>query len=310
MNRITTSTWNDFPALTLENESLRAVIIPNLGAKIVSLFDKARQREWLVPPMRPVKQTAYGVDFVSQDMSGWDEMLPTIVACEVQGAVLPDHGEVWSIPWRVEATEGAVTLSVDGVAFPYRFTRSAALVALNCLELRYALANTGQNAFPYLWAAHPQFAADANTCILLPGEVRVVVNVIDSDPVWSQAGELVNWPQALSAAGQAWQLDRVRPANNRACRKFYALPEQPVGWAALVDEKLGCRLRLEWPPESVPYLGLWIDEGMYNSVPVAAPEPSNGYYDSLERAIANQRVAWLDPGQTATWHLRVYLEAA
>ena len=91
-----------FPPSPWRASSLRAVIVPELGAKIVSLFDRRRQHEWLVPPMRTLKQTAYGDDFVSQDMSGWDEMMPTIVACDYQGARLPDHGEVWSIPWQVE----------------------------------------------------------------------------------------------------------------------------------------------------------------------------------------------------------------
>jgi galactose mutarotase-like enzyme len=308
MAEILKTTWHNFPAITLESELMRVVIVPKLGAKIVSLFDKAHQREWLVPPMRPLKQTVYGADFVSQDMSGWDEMLPTIVACDWEGVPLPDHGEVWSTPWRLENAQGVVILSVMGVAMPYRFTRSAALITSNCLELRYTLANTGKTAFPYLWAAHPQFTADLQTRIILPPEVTRVVNVIDGDPVWGKAGELCDWPEAASAEGQTWQLDRVRPVENRSCRKFYVPPEQSVAWAALVDERLGCQLRLDWSPSPVPYLGLWVDEGRYNSLPVVALEPSNGYYDSLERAVYNKKVAVLDSGKEATWTLRVNLE--
>jgi len=302
------TTWNNFPAFALESELMRVVIVPDLGAKIVSLFDKTHQREWLAPPMRPPKQIAYGADFVSQDMSGWDEMLPTIVACDWEGAHLPDHGEVWSAPWRLENAQSALILSVMGVAMPYRFTRSAALITPNCLELRYILVNTGETAFPYLWAAHPQFAADPHTRIILPPEVARVVNVIDGDPVWGKAGELCNWPEAVSAESRIWHLDRVRPVENCSCRKFYVPPEQSVAWAALVDERLGCQLRLDWSPSAVPYLGLWVDEGMYNSAPVAALEPSKGYYDSLERAAHNKKVSVLDSGKDVTWTLRVNLE--
>lgn len=308
MAQILNTTWHDFPALALEDERMRLVVVPHLGAKIVSLLDKKHSREWLAPPMRPLKQTAYGADFVGQDMSGWDEMLPTIVACDWEGAHLPDHGEVWSIPWQVDEARAALSLSVDGVAIPYHFTRSATLVALATLELRYTLANTGQAAFPYLWAAHPQFAADAHTRIVLPPEVTRLVNVIDPDPVWGRAGVSCAWPQAVAANGQALRLDRVGPAENRACRKFYLPPEQPISWCALADEALGCQLRLDWSPSENPYAGLWVDEGAYNTAPVAAPEPSNGYYDSLERAVSNRRVAWLDRGQTVRWALRVNLE--
>jgi hypothetical protein len=168
--------------------------------------------------------------------------------------------------------------------------------------------NTGQRAFSYLWAAHPQFWADSATRIVFPPEVEQVVNVIENDPVWGAAGCLVSWPIAIAASGAEWRLDTIRGVEHRACRKFYTAPNNPprkergtFGWAALVDEQRGCQLRLEWPTDFAPYLGLWIDEGMYNTAPVAALEPSNGYYDSLERAIQNRRVPTLEPGQSANW---------
>lgn len=310
MSEITNTTWHSFPALALESELVRVVTVPDLGAKIVSLFDKAHQHEWLVPPMRPLTQTIYGADFVSQDMSGWDEMMPTIVACVYQGHRLPDHGEVWSIPWQVAQTSGEIVLSVLGVALPYRLTRNTALVAADCLEVRYSLVNRAEIAFPYLWAAHPQFCADDQTRLALPEEVTQMVNVIDDDPAWGQAGRFVEWPEAVDRDGQPWHLDRVRSAEHHTCRKFYVPPEQPVSWAALFQEEKRCQLRLEWSPLELPYLGLWVDEGSYNSLPVAAFEPSNAYYDSLVRSVENGRVSILEPGKERSWKLRIKLGAA
>jgi hypothetical protein len=232
MANLSKSTWHTFPALTLESELVRLILVPDLGAKIVSLYDKTHQREWLVPPMRPLKQTEYGANFVSQDMSGWDEMLPTIDACVWESTHLPDHGEVWSIPWQLESAHPALVLSVTGRAMPYRFTRSAGLITPDCLELRYTLTNDGASAFPYLWAPHPQFSTDAHTRILLPSEVKRVVNIIDGDPVWGQAGNVWDWPESKSADGQIWRLDRVRSAENHTCRKFYIQPDEPIAWAA------------------------------------------------------------------------------
>ncbi len=307
MIEITNTTWHDFPGLKIESELVRVVLVPNLGGKIVSLFDKVHQLEWLAPPMRPLKQTTYGADFVSQDMSGWDEMLPTIVSCVYQGALLPDHGEVWSIPWQVEQTSEAVNLSIGGVALPYRFARSAALITPDCLELSYRLMNTGRVSFPYLWAAHPQFIADESTRVVLPPEVAELVNVITDDPTWGGCGERYPWPQATDRQGNLWRLDRVRSAQWRACRKFYVPPEQQIGWAALIHEGRGCRLHMEWSPSESPYLGLWVDEGSYNSLPVVAFEPSNAYYDSLLWAIENERVSFLEPGQEHRWQIRIRL---
>ena len=303
MAEISKTHWHNFIAWKLENEVIRIVVVPDLGAKIVSLFDKVHSYEWLVPPMRPLKQTSYGADFVSQDMSGWDEMLPTIVACDWEGAHLPDHGEVWSIPWSLESAADALVLSVMGVAMSYRFSRSAALLEPNCLELHYSLTNTGKTACPYLWTAHPQFTADPQTRIILPPEVTQMVNVIESDPNWGKSGDTHLWPEAIAANGDTQRLDRVAPVETHSCRKFYVMPEQPARWVGLANERLGCQLFMEWMPDEIPYLGLWVDEGKYNAVPVAAPEPSNGYYDSLERAVSNHKVMILEPGETRDWML-------
>jgi len=273
--KLSKTTWHNFSAFTLESEALQVIIVPDLGAKIVSLYDNVHGREWLVPPIRTVKQTTYGAAFVDQDMSGWDEMLPTIDPCEWEGTHLPDHGEVWSVPWKLVSLEGGLTLSVDGRSFPYHFVRSASLQAPNLLEFRYSLTNTGPKELPYLWAAHPQFAADEHTRILLPPDVTQVVNAIDDHPVLGKVGDRCAWPQAALENGRVLQLDRVGPVEKHACRKTYLLPQQPIGWAALVDENLGCQLRLEWPSDFAPYLGVWIDEGMHNIAPVAALEPSN-----------------------------------
>ena len=84
---VSQTTWHGLPAWTLENDFLRTVIVPEPGAKLVSLVDKRSQREWLVGPgNRPLKKIPDGAAFVDQDMSGWDEMFPTIVACAYPGS--------------------------------------------------------------------------------------------------------------------------------------------------------------------------------------------------------------------------------
>ena len=39
MNNVSNTSWYGFPALALESAQVRVVIVPDLGAKIVSLFD-------------------------------------------------------------------------------------------------------------------------------------------------------------------------------------------------------------------------------------------------------------------------------
>jgi galactose mutarotase-like enzyme len=307
------TTWRGLSAWSLESEELRTVIVPELGAKIVSLFDKRNQLEWLIDPgSRPLTAVPYGASFEDQDMSGWDEMFPTIVACaypvqgEKFGATLPDHGEVWSLPWALEpAGPGMLRLSVEGISLPYRLVRTLEYSAAATLKMHYEVQNLSELTMPYIWAAHPQFTCGDQAEILLPSQVSEVCNTIPAEWGWGAPETRFGWPEAVSVEGRRTRIDRTGPASLRQARKFFVLPETRVDWAGLVRRPSGEWLRLDWNPEEIPYLGIWIDEGALNHTTVVALEPTTGFYDGLDVAYEKNQVTMLEPGATQTWTLTV-----
>ena len=298
--------WNGLPAYELATERLSCVVLPTPGAKIVSIFDKKYNREWLVPPMREIRETEYGGAFTQECMCGWDEMLPTIDRCDWNGIEFPDHGELWGIPWRAEADSASLTLSVSGIHWPFKFSRKMALPEDNKIRMTYTLKNGGDLRMAWLWAAHPQFAVDEGTRIVLPDEVNEVINVLEGDPVLGTAGKAYSWPNGSPDPAAA--LDRIRSVKHQSCRKVYIPPEVHIDHAALLDERNGCGLKLSWDAVRVPYCGIWVDEGAYNARPVAAIEPTTGYYDSLITASRNNRLAYLDPDASVSWYIDVCVE--
>jgi hypothetical protein len=79
-----------------------------------------------------------------------------------------------------------------------------------------------------------------------------------------------------------------------------------IGWAGLWRPAVQSGLQVAWDTGALPYLGVWIDEGaLYPRSSVVAIEPTNGYYDSLALAAANNRVATVAPGSSQQWHLTV-----
>ena len=310
---INQTVWHGLSAWSLDTEILRTVIVPELGAKLVSLFDKRSQREWLIGPGdRPFRVVPYGATFVDQDMSGWDEMFPTILACNYpglgdrHGEFLPDHGEVWVLPWSLDdANVGQVTLSVAGQALPYRLTRTATYSAADTLQLHYRLVNLGPEVMPYLWAAHPQFDCGAEAEMVVPSHISTVCNAIGEAWGWGVPETRFDWPLATAPGGTEVRIDRIGPPSLKGARKFFVPPELRVSWAALICHPSNDWLRLEWDAQRVPYLGLWADEGVFNPDSVAALEPMTGYYDSLITAWDKQLVSMIKPGDTHTWTLSV-----
>ncbi len=307
------TSWHNFAAWALENENLRIVIVPQLGGKLASVFDKRTRREWLVgPTLRPLRPASYGARFVDYDVSGWDEMFPTIDACEVmvngQSVSLPDHGELWSIPWtREPGSPNELKLSAQGKGFPYCLSRNAKLSAPDTLLFEYEITNPGNGPLPYLWAAHPLFSGHPDTTMIFPASVKEVF-VVFGGKQWSAAPKSRDtWPNSSAAGGTLHRLDRVGPVDLHDCRKFYAAPETPISWAGMRDESTGNWLRLDWSVDRVPYLGIWIDEGTYCTEPVMALEPATGFYDSLAIASELGKHSLLPPQSSHRWQVSIRL---
>jgi galactose mutarotase-like enzyme len=291
--------WRGEPGVELAGDEIEIVVLPRRGAKIASLRHRLSRREWLLQPQGELgNPPPYGSAFTEADMFGWDEMLPTIIGCaypdgHYRGTPLPDHGEVWTLPWETGPVGEALVCWTTGRVLPYRLTRTMRVDGSR-LQLDYELAATDSTPLWLLWAAHPQFLVAAHgTRIVLPAEVCELVDVTPG-----RQPETVQWPSpdAESSLGLP----------KGAGRKLYLLPDAGVGAASLIDAD-GPWLRLAWDPKLVPYLGIWLDNGAYVRHPVIALEPSTGYYDNLTVAVSNQRLPQIHPGQPLRWSVEVSL---
>jgi hypothetical protein len=106
------------------------------------------------------------------------------------------------------------------------------------------------------------------------------------------------------------RIDSVGPDSRHQARKFFIPPEVSIDWAGLVRKTFGDWLLLEWDPDEIPYLGLWIDDGRISHETVIALEPMTGYYDSLATAWDKQRVAMIGPDEIRSWSLSITLGTA
>ena len=310
--------WYGHKAWSLENEVIRTVVVPTIGAKLVSLFDKRTHREWLVDSgNRPLREISYGSKFTDQDMSGWDEMFPTIIECPypVQGnnygAVLPDHGEVWTLPWNIEQSpHGTLKLCISGKALPYQLTRTITYSTPDTLQIYYELKNLGTEKMAYLWAAHPQIVYNSEAKIILPSKVTKVCNTIPAEWGWGNPETYFGWPNATDPKGQSIRIDHAGAPSLRQGRKFFVSPDTHIEWAGIVRHPDMDWLRIEWDADKVPYFGVWVDEGALCHTSVIALEPTTGFYDSLETAWNKKEVATIDSGDKKTWALTVHLGTA
>jgi galactose mutarotase-like enzyme len=121
-----------FEVYTLNNGEIEVSVVPELGAKIISLKNVRTGREWLWHPPEGLKlfRNRSGDDFSKSPLVGIDECLPTIAPCRWQGRELPDHGELWNAPWSIDAAaleEGILKTRVKLLISPFELERTIEL---------------------------------------------------------------------------------------------------------------------------------------------------------------------------------------
>jgi hypothetical protein len=268
--------------ITLSGPEIRVQLLPERGGKITSLLDTASGREWLEAPARTLSGPVDpSVDYDSGDMCGWDEMMPTISPCDYPGTslALPDHGELWMKPWDVTSCdETSVTTTVRGEALPYTFERTLRL-ANRSLRVDYCVATNAEIPLHLLWAAHPLFAVDAGTrLVLAPDEFDATVNetsVADDFAVGSSD-------------------------------KRFAGLRTSTSTARLIDAH-GTFLAMRWDRENAAHLGVWLDNRQYSRHPVVGLEPTNCPFDSLAEAVSARKAWTVASERPRRWSLEIEL---
>jgi hypothetical protein len=310
MTFIESMLFRGLEALLFQSARISSVIIPGWGGKIASLVDRRTGRQWLhTNPLIPYRLPAYGADYTRDfDAGGFDECFPNIAPGRYpqqpwQGVTLPDHGEVWALPWQIEFSATTLRLSVAGRQLPYRLEKWLSFPAEDCLRLDYRLENLSPYPLSFIWSSHPTLAVMPGMRIVLPAE-RLRVDSA-SERFNMQAGREVAWP---------WQaghdLSLLPPREAGWAAKFYTRG-LAGGWAVLSDPSNQAALRFEFDPELVTHIGLWMNFGGWTGVFGAEPyynlaiEPCIGVADRLVTAMEEGEYGVIPPGGVSAWWLNL-----
>lgn len=297
----------------MKTDTLEATVFPKRGGKIASL--RRNGVELLQAPLRPYAPGTPTMNFEQSDASGFDECLPSVAACEIDGGIqIPDHGDFWRLPHEVEQSgDCEMQLAATGSTLPLRFGRRLTLTG-DTLRIGYRLENVGESEVAYLWSAHPLFAVDEGDLISIPASVRQVHVESSARCRLGEKGASLHWPVAELKFGAKVDLSRSGPADSSAADKVYA--EAPAeGWAAIERARHGLRVRVGFDPAATPYLGLWLcyggwPEGQSARQHCVALEPCTAPCDSLAEALDKGLARHLAPGQSSSWWMTITVSEA
>lgn len=299
-----------YPAWIGETEKLSLCVVPALGSKVVSLTNRATNREWLWSSGKPLGNRGYGTPFSSGDESGWDEMFPGINECEYpeqpwQGRRIPDHGEVWSLPWEDRCSGAELTCAVDGVNFPYRLEKTYSFVGEAVLRIDYVLTNRSEHPFSFQWAAHPLLRVREGMRLRVPAHPKEIEVSYSGGMRLGEPRSIRAWPIAETKDGGTVDLGVLGPPNPDVAEKYYFAGKLAEGTAELRDPATGESFAMRFPADRVPYLAVWDNAGAYGGYSHFAIEPATARMDELSGAMARSEAATVEGKGSYRWHLEV-----
>lgn len=306
------STYKNKKSIVLESTWIRAEFTPEPGGKMVSLKDLSNGYEYLVQREGNIyRDQPFGGNYVAGECSGYDDMFPTIDACDYhaepwKGTPMSDHGEVWSLPWKAETGADHLKLTAKGMRFPYILEKEISFLAEDTLRLHYQLQNTGTHDFEFLWAGHFMINIEPGTRVELPDECKKAISILSNSS--RSYGEIMDWPAFSNADGKPYQADIARPPESKGFEKYYFSDKLKEGWCRLVYPDNQKKLTISFSTDTVPYLGLLMNENGWNDLYNIFIEPCTVCYDRPDIAKSHGQVSKVSAGEIYSWDITLTIK--
>jgi hypothetical protein len=201
--------------------------------------------------------------------------------------LLPDHGEVWNIPWAIDReafNQGVLKTSVVLPVSPFRFERCIRLDG-NQIQLDYKLENLSDEPEHFLWAMHPLVPIHPGDTLELTAESRELLG----NPPWLDCLDF--------------------GTSQPACAKTYAGPLRE-GRAAIKNLHSGDCMAFLWDTKLNHTLGVWLTRGGWHGHHHQALEPSNGSPDALTDACGQNQCGLVPARDRLDWQVTIQIEPA
>lgn len=301
-------TYHGTEGVELESGYLKAVILPGRGCKLASLVNKETGFEFLTQPSEEtLSPVYYGESYAPNGLFGMDDMFPTINAtfypvAPWKGTPLPDHGELWTAEWDYEFENEVLKATVRGIRLPYKFEKKIWFSQKRTLRMDYIITNETSYSMPFIWAAHPLFVMEKGTRVSLPAGAKTIVNTLNMNNRLGKTGAIHPWPETIDRFGNPYDISLVGQ-HDCTCDKLYVREQMKKGEISLYHPVSNEELKMHFPVNKVPHIGLWINRRGYEDQFNVGPEPATGALDDLYVAYFMEKCSVLLPRGTYSFHL-------
>lgn len=298
MATITQNLLNGIKILVIENDHLSVSIVPALGGKLLSIFNKKLLKEFVwVNKQLLLKSNVPGADYDSNFLGGIDELIPNDQPENIDGINYPDHGELWTTPLRYEIENNQIKL--HGI-LPKSQLYYSKIIELNndhpVITFNYSIKNESNKQRHFLWKLHAALRINPGDKLLTSA---INGQVVDLDYSRYKTLEPFKWPLIENTdAG-------VIPIKNNSIDFFY-LYEIPTGNMMLQsadEDQLFC---YSYDTKIFPYQWYFASYGGFLNHYTAILEPCTNMPMIVNDAIEKKQSSMLKPGETLNTQVQIF----
>jgi galactose mutarotase-like enzyme len=296
------------PAFSATDGHMRVTVLPEIGAKIISIMDLRSGQEYVWRhPGRALRRIPAGTAFSDGDASGLDDCMPTIDPCTYTGAsgrpiMLSGHGDVWRRPWSTVIDGDSLELSVQGrVDAPYQLHKRLTLADQRLL-VSYRIATLGPTPLTFQWTGHLLFRAVEGGRIALSGHPTARTAFATGGRLRSEPDLAWTWPMAPGTNGSPVDMSVMPAAATGVNEKPYL--RAPTDGCCMITAPHRRTAMIEFDPTLLPWLAICTNYGGWPDRDPGywvAIEPSTSSSDALADSAAAGNAVSVEPGNTLSW---------
>lgn len=296
--RITQRIENGLEIQTLENHSLRVDIIPAMGGKIASIFNKKCDKEFLWQNSTlDLRVNEPGNSYDHNFWGGVDELLPNDIPEEIDGKTYPDHGELWTSRLEYAIAENAMSvyglLPISGLFYQ----KTVSLEAISSkIKLEYNIINQSGERRRFLWKFHAALRIAKGDRLITGSRKARIVNIEASR--FTETDEFL-WPKIEGTDAS------LVPEKNGTMDFFY-LYDSPVGEMTLLTEREKYRFSYHYDRKVFPYQWYFASYGQFRNHYTAILEPASAMPVQVNIAADQCQCSVLQSGEEINTLVEIY----
>lgn len=286
------------PVIQLQNELLSVDVAPLVGGKIVNIYNKQLDYQflWHNPGLK-LRKNLQGDEYDPNFYGGIDDMLPNDVPENFNGINFSDHGEVWTTQFDYNVNNDTVKLYADLALTGFRFEKTLKLQPNKpCIDINYQIKNNSKSSKIFTWRIHAALEIKPGDKIVCPAQTA-----IPADANWSscEPGKEYPWPNTHDK-----NLDTI-PEKNGSC-EFLFLKNLTKGAVGLERKADKLKFEISFDRQIFPYVCYFATFGKLNNCYTAVIEPCNLDSVSVSNAAKAGTATALKPNQQIETNVSIF----